>query len=254
MKHMLQSSTKMGRSENIPETGKTTVFCYSVWVVVSVALQASLSFTISWSLLKVMSIKTVMPSNHLILCSPLLLLHSIFPSIRVFSSESALCIRWLEFWSFSFSISPSNEYSGLISFRIDWFVLLAAQGTLKSHLQHHSLKASILQCSTFFMVQLSYLYMTTRKTMNSLATQLCPTPCNLVDYSPLGSSVHGDSPGKNTGVSCYALLQGIFPTQGSNPGLPHCRHIFTSWATREAQKNHSFDYRDLCQQSEVFAF
>ena len=143
-----------------------------VWLFATpwtVAHQASLSFTISWSLLILMSIKTVMPSNHLILCSPLLLLHSIFPSIRVFSSESALCIRWPEFWSFSFSISPSNEYSGLISFRIDWFVLLAAQGTLKSHLQHHSLKASILQCSAFFMVQLSHLYMTTRKTMNMLS-------------------------------------------------------------------------------------
>ena len=127
-----------------------------VWLFATpwtVAHQASLSFTISWSLLILMSIKTVMPSNHLILCSPLLLLHSIFPSIRVFSSESALCIRWPEFWSFSFSISPSNEYSGLISFRIDWFVLLAAQGTLKSHLQHHSLKASILQCSASLMVQ-----------------------------------------------------------------------------------------------------
>ena len=143
-----------------------------VWLFATpwtVAHQASLSFTISWSLLILMSIKTVMPSNHLILCSPLLLLHSICPSIRVFSSESALCIRWPEFWSFSFSISPSNEYSGLISFRIDWFVLLAAQGTLKSHLQHHSLKASILQCSAFFMVQLSHLYMTTRKTMNMLS-------------------------------------------------------------------------------------
>ena len=143
-----------------------------VWLFATpwtVAHQASLSFTISWSLLILMSIKTVMPSNHLLLCSPLLLLHSIFPSIRVFSSESALCIRWPEFWSFSFSISPSNEYSGLISFRIDWFVLLAAQGTLKSHLQHHSLKASILQCSAFFMVQLSHLYMTTRKTMNMLS-------------------------------------------------------------------------------------
>ena len=106
-----------------------------------------------------------MPSNHLILCHPLLLLTSVFPSIRVFSNESVLCIRWPKYWSFSFSISPSSEYSGLISFRIDWFYLLAAQGTLKSLLQHHSSKASILQHSAFFMVQFSHPYMTTGKTI-----------------------------------------------------------------------------------------
>ena len=122
-------------------------------------------FTISQNLLKLMSIESVMPSNLLILCHPLLLLLSIFPSIRVFSSELALCIRWLMYWSFSFSISPSNEYSGMISFRIDWFDLPAVQGMLKSLLQHHSLKASILQCSAFFMVQLSHSYMTTGKTI-----------------------------------------------------------------------------------------
>ena len=105
----------------------------------------------------------VMPSNHLILCRPLLLPPSIFPSIRVFSNESTLPIRWPKYWSFSFSISPSNEYSGLVSFRTDWFVLLAVQGTLKSLLQHHSSKASVLQCSAFFMVQLSHPYMTTGK-------------------------------------------------------------------------------------------
>ena len=105
-----------------------------------------------------------MQSNHLILCHPLLLPPSIFPSIRVFSSESVLCIRWPKYWSFSFSINPSNEYSGLISFRIDWLDLLAAQGTLKSLLEHHSSKASILQCSAFFIVQLSHPYMTTGKT------------------------------------------------------------------------------------------
>ena len=110
-----------------------------------------------------MFVESVILSNHLIFCHPLLLLPSIFPSIRVFSNESALCIRWPKYWSFSFSISPSNEYSGLISFRIDWFNLLAVQGTLKSLLQHHSLKASILQCSDFFVVQLSHLYMTTKK-------------------------------------------------------------------------------------------
>ena len=116
------------------------------------AHQGSLSITNSWSLLKFMSIESVMPSNYLILCRPLLLLPSIFPSIRVFSDESVLCIRWPKYWSFSFSISPSNEYLGLISFRIDWFDLLAVQGKLKSLLQHHSSKASILQHSAFFIV------------------------------------------------------------------------------------------------------
>ena len=115
-----------------------------------------------WSLLKLMSIKLVMPSNHLALCRPLLL-PSIFPSIRVFSYESPLCIRWPEYWSFSFSISPSNEYSRLISFRIDQFDLLSVQTTLKNLLQHHNLKASVLQCSACFMVQFLYLYMTTGK-------------------------------------------------------------------------------------------
>ena len=124
------------------------------------ACQDSLSITNSRSLLKLMSIELVMPSNHLILCRPLLFLLSIFPSIRVFSNESALHIRWPKYWSFSLSISPSNEYSGLISFRIDWFDLLAVQGTLKSLLQPHSSKALILQCSAFFMVQLSHPYMT----------------------------------------------------------------------------------------------
>ena len=112
-----------------------------------------------------MSIESVMPSNHLILCHPLLLLLSVFPSIRVFSSELALCIRQPKYWSFSFSISPSNEYSGLTSFRMDWLDLLAVQGTLKSLLQHHSSKASILQCSAFFMVQVSHPYMITGKTI-----------------------------------------------------------------------------------------
>ena len=127
---------------------------------------ASLSITNSWSLLKFMSIDSVMPSNHLILCRPLLFLPSIFPSIRVFSSESVLHIRWCKYWSFSFSISPSNEYSGLISFRMHWLDLLAVQGTLKSLLQHHSSKPSILQCSAFFIVQLSHPHMTTGKTIN----------------------------------------------------------------------------------------
>ena len=128
------------------------------------ARQASLSFTISWSLLKLTSTESVMPSNHLILCRPLLLLPLTFPCIRVFSNELALGIRWPNYWSFSFSISPSNEYSGLISFRIDWFDLPAVQGTLKSLIQHHTWKASILQCPAFFMVQLAHQYMTTVKT------------------------------------------------------------------------------------------
>ena len=139
-----------------------------VWLFVTpwtAALQTSLSIINSQSLFKLMSIKSVMPSNHLILCHPLLLLPSIFPSIRVFSNESALRIRWPKYWSFSFSISPSNEYSGLVSFRMDWLDLLAVPGTLKSLLQYHSSKASVLQCSAFFIVQLSHPCMTTAKTI-----------------------------------------------------------------------------------------
>ena len=203
-----------------------------------------------------MSIESVMPSNHLILCRPLFLPPSIFPSIRVLSNESVLHIRRTNYWSFSFSISPSSEYSGLISFRIDWYDLLAVQGTLKSLLQHHSSKVSILWCSTFFMVQLSHPYMTTGKTIaltiwtfagkvmslifNTLSrfviaclprskesesevAQSCSTLCDPVNYSLPGSSLHGILHGKNTGVGCHFLLQGIFLTQGSSPGLPHCR-------------------------------
>ena len=179
------------------------------------------------SLLKLRPIESVMPSNHLILCRPLLLLPSIIPSIRVFSNESALRIRWPKYWSFSFSISPSNEYSGLISFRMDWLDLLSVQRTLKSLLQHHSSKASILRHSTFFIVQLSHPYMTTGKTkaltmqtfvvkvmsllfnmlsrlvitflprskcLNPAAAkslQLCPTLCDPIDCSPPGSPVPG---------------------------------------------------------------
>ena len=134
--------------------------------------QASLSFTISWSLHQLMPIELVIPSNHLILCHPLLLLHTIFPSHRVFSSESGLCIRWPKYWSFSFSISPSNEYSGLISFSTEWLYLLAVQGILKSLLQHHSSEASILWHSAFFMVQLSHPYMTIGKTI-PLSAKAC---------------------------------------------------------------------------------
>ena len=140
--------------------------CLTLWDPMTTARQSPPSITNSWSLLKLMSIKSVMPSNHLILCHPLLLLPSIFPIIRVFSSDSVLCIRWPKYWSFNFGISPSYEYSGLISFRIDWFDLLAVQGILKNLVQHHSLKVSILWSSAFFMVQLSHSYITTGKTMS----------------------------------------------------------------------------------------
>ena len=162
-----------------------------------------------------MSIESVMPSNHLILCRPLLLLPSIFPSVRIFSNESILCIRWPKDWSFSFSISPSNDYSGLISFRTDWLYVLAVQGTLKSLLQHHTSKASILLHSVFFMVQLSHPYMTAGKTIAltrqtfvgkvtfllfnmlsqfSSVTQLCLTLCNSMNHSTPGLPVHHQMP------------------------------------------------------------
>ena len=145
-----------------------SVMSDSLWPPWTSACQASLSFTSSQSLLKLTSIESVMPSNRLILCLPLLLLTSIFPNIRVFSNELAFCIRWPKYRSFSFSISPSNEYSELISFRIDGFDLLAGQGTLKNLLQHHSLRALVLWCSAFFIVQLTCLYMTTGKTKKNL--------------------------------------------------------------------------------------
>ena len=135
--------------------------------------QTSLSIANSWSLLKLMSIELVMPSNHLILCCPLLVPLLIFPSIRVFSNEAVLLIRWLKDWSFSFSINSSNEYSGLLSFRMDWLDLLAVQGTLKSLLQHQSSKASVLQCSAFFMVQLLYAYIDYWKNYSFYHTELC---------------------------------------------------------------------------------
>ena len=138
-----------------------TQLCLTFATLWTAARQASLSVTNSQSFLKLMSIKLVMPSNHHILCHPLHLPSSIFPSIRVFSNESALHIRWPKYWGFSFNISPSNEYSGPISFRMDWLDLLEVQGTLKSLLQHHSSKASILRSSAFFIVQLSHPYMTT---------------------------------------------------------------------------------------------
>ena len=163
---------RTGLCSQIPSDLPNLPWCYSVTKLCptlcdpwTAAHQASMSFTISQSMLKLMFIESVMPSNHLILCHPLLLPPSIFPSIRVFSNESVLPIRWPKYWSFHFSISPSNEYSGLISFRMDWFDLFADQGTLRSLRQHHSSKASILWCSAFFTVQLSHPYMTTGKTL-----------------------------------------------------------------------------------------
>ena len=157
------------RSLPIALSNLTVVFvqllsCVRLFVIQwTTACQVSLSITNSWNLLKLMS---VMPFNHLILCHPFLFPPSIIPSIKVFSNESVLCIRWPKYWIFSFSISPSNEYSGLFSLRVDWLDLLIVQGTLKSLLQHHSLKASILQCSAFFIIQLSHPYMTTGKTIS----------------------------------------------------------------------------------------
>ena len=157
------------------------------------ACQASLSFTIVQSLLKLLSIESVIPSNHLILCCPLLILPSVSPSIRVFSSELALLIRWPKYWSFSFSISSSNEYSGLISFWIDWFYLLAVQGPLRSLLQHHSAKASIFWPSAFFIVLLSYLYMTTGKStaLGTVMPLLFNMLSRLVIAFLLRSKLHG---------------------------------------------------------------
>ena len=153
--HMIQfSSVQFSRS--VVSDSET------LWIA---ACQTSLSIISSWSLLKLMPVESVMPSRHLILCRPLLLLPPIPPSIRVFSNESTLRMRWPKYWSFSFSISPSDEHPGLMSFRMDWLYLLAVQGTLKSLLQHHSSKASLFRCSAFFTVQLSHPYMTTGKTL-----------------------------------------------------------------------------------------
>ena len=154
------------------------------------ARQASLFFTNSYSPLKLMSIESVMPSSHLILCHPLLLLTSIFPRIRVFSNDSVLHIRWPKYWTFSFSVSPSNEYSGLISFKMNWLHLLAVRGILKSHLQHHSSKASILWCSAFF-IQLSHPYMTTGNTIaltrQTFAGKVMSLPFNILSRLVIAS-------------------------------------------------------------------
>ena len=166
MSHLLQCFWNQSSSDGTHSVSSVQLLS-CVWLFVTpwtAACQASLSITNSQSLLKLMCIASLMPSNHLILSHPLLL-PSIFPSIRVFSNELVLCIRWPKYWSFSFSIIPSNEYSGLISFRKDWLDLLTVQGTLKSLLQYHSSKASILRCLAFFIVQLSHPYMTTGKTI-----------------------------------------------------------------------------------------
>ena len=155
-------NTKINRTKLVQFSRSVVSDSETPWTA---ACQASLSITNCWSLPKLMSVKSVMPSHHLILSRPILLPPSIFPSFRAFSDESVLCIRWPKHWSFSFSISLSNEYSGLISFRMDQLNLFAVQGTLKSLLQHHSSKASILWCSAFFIVQLSHPYMTTGKTI-----------------------------------------------------------------------------------------
>ena len=168
------------------------------------ARRASLSITNSWSLPKLISIESVMPSNHLILCRPLLLLPSIFPSTRVFSNESALCIRWPKYWSFSFNISPSNEHSGLISFRMDWLDLLEVQGTLKSHLQHHSSKASILQHSASFIVQLSHPYMTTGKTISLTRWTFVGKVMSLL-FNMLSRLVIGEGNGNPFQYSCLEI-------------------------------------------------
>ena len=165
------------------------------------ARQASLSITNSQSLPKPMSIESVMPSNHIILCHPLLLPPSVFPSFRVFSNESVLCIRWPKYWCFSFSISPSNEYSGLISFKMDCLDLLAVQGTLKNLLQHHSSKASILQCSAFFIVQLSYPHMTPGKNIALTRLTLVGKVMSLL-FNMLSRLVIGEGNGTPLQYSC----------------------------------------------------
>ena len=186
------------------------------------ARQASLSFAISQSLLKLMSIESVMPSNHLILCHPLLL-PSIFPSIRLFSTESILCIRWPKDWHFS--ISPSNDYSGLISFRIDWFDLLAIQGTLKSLLQHHSSKASILWHAAFFMVQLSHPYVTSGKTI-ALTMQTFASKVMSLLFNILSRVVIAFLPKSKSSFNFMATVT-IYSDFGAQENkVCHCFHYF----------------------------
>ena len=196
----------------------------SPWTAAS---QASLSITNSQNILKVISIELVMPSNHLILCCPLLLLPSIFPSIRVFSNDSVLPIKWPKYRSFSFSISPSSEYSGLISFRIDRLDLLAVQGTLKSLLQHHSSKESILRCSAFFMVQLSHPYMTTGKTITLTRWTFVSKVMSLL-FNMLSRLVIAFLPGSKHHNSMAAVTTySDFGAQVNK--LCHCFHCFPTY-------------------------
>ena len=190
------------------------------------ARQPSLSFTISQSLLELISIESVMSSNHLILCHPLLLLPSIFPSIRVFSNESALCIRWPKYWSFGFSTSTHNEYSGLISFRIDWFDFLAVQGTLKSLLQHHSSKGSVLQHSAFFMVQLSHLYMTTGETIAMTIWAFAIKVMSLL-FNTLSRFVIAFLPRSKHVLISWLQSPSVVNFGGQENKVSHCFHCFS---------------------------
>ena len=196
----------------------------------TLARQASLSITNSRSLPKPMSIKSVMPSNHLIFCRPLLLLPSIFPSIRVCSNESALHIRWPKYWSFSFSISSSNEHPGLISFRMDWLDLLAVQGTLKSLLQHHSSKASILQHSAFFIVQLSHPYMTTGKTI-ALTRQTFVGKVMSLLLNMLSRLVISFLPRSKRLLISWLQLPSEVILETQKNKVSHCFHCFTIYLT-----------------------
>ena len=199
-----------------------------VWVFVTpwaAARQASLSITNSWSLLKLMSIASAKPSSHLILCHPLLLLPSIFPSIRVFPKESVLCIRWPEYWSFSFSISLSYEYSGLISFRMDWLNLLAVQGTLKSLFQHYDSKASMLWCSAFFMVQLSHPYMTTGKTIALIRWTFIGKMMSLL-FNMLSRFVIAFSSKEQASFNFMAAVTICSDFEAQENKVSHCFHCF----------------------------
>ena len=194
------------------------------------AHQASLSITSSWNLLKLMSIESVMPSNHLILCHPRLLPPSNFPSIRVFPNESVLHIRWPEYWSFSFNISPSSEHSGLISFRMDWLALLAVQETLNSLLQHHSSKASSLRCSAFFIVQLSHPYMTTGKTIALTRWTFVGKVMSLV-FNMLSRLVITFLPrSKCLLIGCNHHLQWFWSPKNNVWHCFHCFPIYLPWS------------------------
>ena len=215
-----------------------------VWLFVSLwtaACQASLSVTKSQSLLKLMSIESVMPSDHLILCHPLLFPPSIFPSIRGFSSESVLCIRWPKYWSFSTSISPSNEYLGLISFRMDWLDLLTGQGTLKSLLQHHSSSASILWCSAFFIVQISHPCMTIGKTIDLTRWAFVGKEMSLL-FNVLCSLVTTFLPRSKclTFMAAVAICSDFWVQKYKVCHCFHCPPICLLWS--DGTKRHDFNF------------